>query len=498
MIGWRDADGAVHRGSLFGAFAALAAGEAWSFPALRAHQASAWHAFTVQVAALALIRAGRDDLPGEEAAWRELLLALADNKPEAWELVVDDWTKPALLQPPVETLANKADFKTPPLPTPDTLDMLVTARNHDIKQERIAEASEEDWLFALVTLQTSEGYSGRDNHGISRMNGGQSNRMSLGIRPATGGAAAAFRRDVARLVAHARSRPDRRGGTALLWMEPWDGAVSLDITKLDELYVEICRRVRLKQGAGGIEALTATSKCVRVGAKHLNGKTLDPWAPVKADGSASVTASGFGYRAMARLLRKSETTLPLLAQLHESDARDGLSIVATALVRGQGKTEGLHHRTIRTSRMEELWEHGPAVAMDKVGNIAERRAQDAGEASRRLRRSLIALVQGGTEKARFDDDAAKKKVEPWVERFDAIVDQSFFDDDDLWAEAAEEAGAHKLVWRQRLRGWADETFTDAAEAAPRTVMRRVRAIAQARRYLDAQMTKWLKEVPHGE
>ena len=184
MIGWRDGNGTGYRGSLFGAFAALARGEAWSFPALRPHQASPWHAFTVQVAALALIRAGRDDLPGDEGAWRNLLIALTPDQPggEAWELVVDDWSKPALLQPPVVAAGNRAEYKSP-LPTPDALDMLVTAKNHDVKQERIAEASDEDWLFALVTLQTTEGFLGAGNYGISRMNGGFASRMSLGVRP---------------------------------------------------------------------------------------------------------------------------------------------------------------------------------------------------------------------------------------------------------------------------------------------------------------------------
>jgi CRISPR system Cascade subunit CasA len=498
MIRWRDEHDELHRGSLFGAFAALARGEAWSFPALRPHQAAPWHAFTVQIAALALIRAGTDVLPADEAAWADLLLALTPDQPDgsAWQLVVDDWTRPALLQPPVVAAANRGDYKTV-LPTPDTLDMLVTARNHDVKQERIVEAGEEDWLFALVTLQTGEGYSGRDNHGISRMNGGQSNRMSLGIRPGSGGAAAAFRRDVRRLVANARARPDRRSGDALVWTHPWDGTVSLDYTTLDEWYVEICRRIRLTRGAAGIEALSATSKCTRIAAKGLNGKTLDPWAPLKADDSASVTASGFGYRAMGRLLRPAETTVPLLARLHDEDDREGLEIVASALVRGQGKTEGLHRRRIPTSRVEEVWKNGPVEAMDRVGNTAKRRADDAVEASRRLRRALISLVQGGPEKARLDDDAAKKKTDGWIGQFDAAVDRAFFDDD-LWAEAAEDERPHRRDWRVRLRGWAEQTFDEAARAAPRTAVRRVRAIVQARSFLDGQMTKWLQEVPDGE
>lgn len=497
MISWRDGAGALHGGSLFAAFAALARGEAWSFPALRPHQREAWHAFTVQVAAMAMLRAGETEPPGEDAAWRDLLVGLADGSADAWELVVDDWSRPALLQPPLPPDAGKAAYKNR-LATPDALDMLVTAKNHDVKQERIGTATEEDWLFALVTLQTSEGYGGKDNHGISRMNGGLSNRMSLSIRPGEGGAAAAFRRDLGRLLDHAGSRADRRGGTGLLWTAPWDGTQSLDYTGLDELYVEVCRRIRLVRTGGGIEGLGATSAVPRVAAKELRGRTGDPWAPLKADGSESVTAAanGFGYRSMARLLKASETKLPLLAESHASDGAEGLSIVAAALVRGQGKTEGLHRRTIRTSRMADIAGRGPR-ALDRVGEVAFRRAADAREANKRLRTALILLVQGGPEQARLDDDAAGKKVEPWLRRFDAQVDRDFFDAD-LWAEAAGDPVPHRTRWRARLKELARDVFDGAEDAAPRTAMRRVRAMARARNLLDAQMNRWLKELPDGE
>jgi len=41
-------------------------------------------------------------------------------------------------------------------------------------------------------------------------------------------------------------------------------------------------------------------------------------------------------------------------------------------------------------------------------------------------------------------------------------------------------------------------FDTAAEAAPRTEVRRIRAIARARSFLDGQMGKWMKDVQHGE
>lgn len=497
MIGWRDEGGREHRGSLFAAFAALSDGQAWSFSALRPHQREPWHGFTVQVAALALLRAGTDRLPTGEAAWRDLLIGLTPELPEAWELVVADWSKPALLQPPVARDTDRAAYRNR-LPTPDALDMLVTAKNHDLKQERMVGAGDEDWLFALVTLQTTEGFLGAGNYGVSRMNGGFASRMSLGIRP-TGGAAVAFRRDVERLVANAQARADRRSGIGLLWTVPWDGTASLAYNDLDELYVEICRRVRLRREEDGtIEALAAGSKCARVAASELKGKTLDPWAPLKADGSSShtPTGAGFGYRQMANLLDRTKITLPLLAKADPADEREGLTIVAAALVRGQGKTEGLHRRAIRTPGAHRDADGRP-IDVERIGQVARTRADEAGDAGRQLRRALISLVQGGPEKARPDDDASKKKTERWIERFDDIVDAEFFDQP-FWDEVAGGAANHRLPWRSRLHAIAGGVFECAAEAAPRTEARRLRARVRGRSFLDGQMRKWIREAQYGE
>ena len=80
---------------------------------------------------------------------RDLTPGFAADEP--WQLVVEDWTQPAFLQPPVPdgvTLAN-------PVPTPDALDLLITSKNHDLKQAVARQGQPEDWLFALVSLQTS-------------------------------------------------------------------------------------------------------------------------------------------------------------------------------------------------------------------------------------------------------------------------------------------------------------------------------------------------------
>ena len=78
--------------------------------------------------------------------------------------------------------------------TPDALDYIVTAKNHDLKAARIERSSVEQWFYALIALQTMEGFLGRGNYGISRMNSGFGSRPLVGLAPAA--AFAGFPRDV--------------------------------------------------------------------------------------------------------------------------------------------------------------------------------------------------------------------------------------------------------------------------------------------------------------
>lgn len=490
--------GIERSGTLFALFAALTRGEVSSLPGLRPHQREPFHAFAVQVAAAAQVAAGFPPLPDDEDGWRILLLALTPDWPggEAWSLAVEDWRRPALLQPPLVRDADRADYKGVAA-TPDALDMLVASRNHDLKASRMDGAADEDWFFALMTLQTTEGFLGAGNYGISRMNGGFASRMVFGLRPA-GGLAAAWRRDVSVLVEDARRRPDRTGGLALLWLPPWDGTVQLGFDALDELYVDICRRVRLcRAPGGGLHALTAGSKVARVAAAALNGRTGDPWAPLKGDGSASVTptASGFGYRQVTRLLDQKNTVRPLLAKPAATDPETDMALVAAALVRGQGKTEGLHRRTIPFSRTVFRKLRGD-VFLDRVGEVAAGRADDAGEAGRRLRRALFALYQGGPDKVRRDDKPSDAKARAPMADFDRKVDRVFFDDA-FWDAVAREAEAPCRTWRDHLRAMASAVFEDAADAAPRTAERRLRARAVARNILDGSLNRFVEDTADG-
>src|SRR5690606_17417671 len=186
-----------------------------------------------------------------------------------------------------------------------------------------------------------------------------------------------------------------------------------------------------------------------------------------------------------------ETHRPVLAQPAEDDDREGLGLVATALVRGQGKTEGWHRRAIAFSRSTGTrWKQ---EFLDQMGRIAKRRAEDAGKAKGALRRALFSLMQGGPDQIRLDDVSSERKAGPWTGRFDVEVDRIFFDDS-FWAEVDEEDGAHRQPWGKRLRDIACEVFDEAAEAARRTGLRRTRARVRARRLLDGQFYRFVEEL----
>ena len=174
---FKDNDGMVSKASLPEVYALLMVNSIASFPSLRPHQRHAWHAFMVQLGTMAMHHAGLTEPPMDVEEWRRIIRLLTANFPcdEPWHLVVDDITRPAFMQPPASSGELEKEYKAH-VGTPDELDILVTSKNHDLKTA-VGELSDvNDWMFALITLQTMQGVSGKDNYGISRMNAGLGNR----------------------------------------------------------------------------------------------------------------------------------------------------------------------------------------------------------------------------------------------------------------------------------------------------------------------------------
>lgn len=464
-------------------FAAMVRGEVRGFPALRPHQRPAWHMFLVQLGALALWTARCDRLPKEPDDWaaslRGLTPAHADDAP--WRLVVEERTKPAFLQP-----SDPGGLTWSTSATPDALDLLITSRNHDMKQAIARRASAEDWVFALVSLQTSEGYGGRGNYGIARMNGGSSSRAMLGLAPAKDGDTSIdpsgwWARDVRRLLATPReSAVGVPGGPALLWCLDWPEGRQLDLRDLDPWFIEICRRVRLTDTRDALSALHSSSKAARTDAKVFKGNVGDPWAPIHREGKSLTLGSGdFDYARLRELLFSGDWSVPLLARPGNNEAGDML-LVAEALSRGNSKTEGFKSRVVPVpGKIVPSFLSSESVATFSKAQMDEIKVFDA------ALRDAIALVAAGGNRDGIKRSHFKQSVQA-RKQFDRAADRLFFSN--LWnrvaADASRDADAEAAAKTKFLRALMDAATAElnsALPAIPCPTIHRPRAETRARR-----------------
>lgn len=480
LLGVEDQDGHRANVTLPGLLARLSHGTSTALTSVQSHQQHPVHAFLVQLAALALVRADEDKIAHGEAAWRALLLGAARKDgagAEAFTLVVGDLSKPAFLQPPVPEGRLDEVLKSQHTGPGAELDVLITSKNHDVKMDRVEHPSVEHWIFALLTLQTTQGFLGAGNYGIARMNGGFASRPCVAFAPAEG-AAPRFLHDVRALIG-ARAQLAKtfgaKGQLGLVWCAPWNGATSLGFRDLDPFFLEICRRIRLRVASDGtLIAHRGSSKAARIDAKESNGNTGDAWTPVaRKDGKAlTMSEEGFHYRRVQDLLFGDWE----VGAAGKADPKGGDRLwVGQVLVRGQGKTGGYHERWVPVPGKVRLSFSQPS-AREKLGKRAQDWVQLAADTRLKiLKPALLTLLQGAPEKLKFDDDRANS----YLGRFDAALDDEFFSLLFEHADAApEEADA---VFQKTLAALAEIELRCAVESLPVPSARRWRAEAKADR-----------------
>mgnify|MGYP007125030103 FL=1 len=478
------------RHSLPGLLAAMAQGGVQGFPALRPHQRPAWHMFLVQLSVLALDAIGHHDLPEDEETWRAALRALTPGFPddEPWHLIGPDRTRPAFLQP-----ADPGGLKWSEVATPDALDMLITSRNHDVKREIARQAMPQDWVFALVSLQTMEGFGGAGNYGVARMNGGSSSRVLLGLAPARGAAAQVdpstwWARDVACLL-------DGRteiAGKALIWQDPWPEGQSLELSVLDPLFIEVCRRIRLIAADDRIEALRSTSKAARIAGKEAKGNLGDPWAPVHLTEGKSLTLGDqdWTHELLFRLLYKTppEWAVPALALRQAREARAPMLLVAEAFGRGNSKTDGFKSRVVPVpvAMVRELFGERPKTMAP--GLLADIAAVDLA-----LLNGLATVAAGGARDKVSKPHCARSQ--PAREALRRHADQLFFPE--LWSRVSATSDADltpvRRAFLECLARIAREEFASALPAIPCASLMRPRAEARGRQALEYGLARAMPE-----
>lgn len=480
--------------SLPGVYEALMADRVDSFPALRPHQRHPWHAFLAQLGAMALHRAGLEQPPAAADEWRELLRGLTPEWPgdEPWHLVVDDITKPAFMQPPARSREREKDY-TRIVSTPDELDMLVTAKNHDLKSSVIEKAKNDDWLFALVTLQTMEGYSGVQNYGISRMPSGYGNRPAFSITPSIR-PGAHVKRDIVALLEQRQAilhdYQTSNNGLKLLWLEPWDGtkAEPLLINQLDPFYVEVCRRIRLQSLSGGLQAIRALSQARRI--NDAKGLTGDPWSPVSTIANRKGTplsflegTQKFGYERVVDGLFSPDWVLPHLLKTsrYDQDSSGMMQLVARGMVRGDGGTQGYYERIIPL-KPKVVQVFGRNSGSEELEDIARERIKDVGKVHSILHRAIATFAARGN--SRNISKKQRKWATLWANRLDEIVDVRFFDalQTEFEADARKRAEIRKQWLNNGNDGVIDharELLREATESLPCPTIYRFKALVQA-------------------
>lgn len=460
-----------------------------AFPALRPHQRHAWHAFLAQLGTLAVHRAELTALPRVAAEWRSALrnLTAKFEADEPWHLVVDDPVQPAFMQCPAGDTLSQYRRR---VATPDDLDLLVTSKNHDVKQGVARACAPDDWVFALIDLQTMAGFLGAGNYGIARMNGGFSARPCLGLAPANGGFGAHLFHDIQRMLAARddllESLPDdyyrSEHGTALLWAEHWDGATSIGLDDLDPYFIEICRRLRLRLEGRAIVARTAGSKKSRVAAKSARGNIGDFWTPVSVDDSKALSVSqvSFRYDRLAKLLFDRRAYYLPRAMTASVTAAKRWRVVARGMAGGQGKTDGYHERNDIIFSPRTVAALGRPSERDDLAAISDALLHEIAEVLQALRLGVAVAASGGKPLNELTK-ADRLRAAPYARRFDLAIDPRFFGAMERRfvssGQASEEAARASFV--RAIVAIAHALLEEAVESVPCPAIRRHRARARA-------------------
>lgn len=476
LLTWRNAGRVRASATLPGVLARLASGELTEFPRLRAHQFHPWCMFVTQLAAITMHRASVVEPPHSEDWWREGLLALSEGAHEPWMLVVPDLTRPAFFQPPVP---ERSIERWSSAAAPDDIDVLVTTRNHDVKTESIRPDDVEAWTYALVTLQTMQGFPGRGYNGIARMKGGYGNRPRVGVAAGLS-LHSRFLHDVQVLLDAWPSLLDRgygADGVSLVWLEPWDGRTTLGMTQLSPHFIEVCWRIRLSDTNRGIEACYTTTSVHRCLEEIANGDVGDPWIPVARDGGGALTVGrrGFDYRLLCRLLFTGDFE-PAAAQGVATSAGPAV-LQLSALARGQGKTEGLHERLLPI----------PANVRRRLGEPEERSALSQRALLRVDRVDLMRtkVLFPALKQIALGDHVAQDQLS-------TRVDSMFFDH--LFRTLDENDDDARLAFDGALSLLARDELERAIDGCCVPDARRLRAVSAAERVFAAGLRKHFPDI----
>jgi CRISPR system Cascade subunit CasA len=480
-------------------FVAMAKDQVQDFPVLRTHQRHAWHAFLVQLAAIALHRSAQVEPYETEQEWSAALLALTPNDADgaAWCLV-SPVNRPAFFQAPV--LAG-LDAKWETKNTADEIDMIKASKNHDIKAKRMTHASLEDWIYALVSLQTQSPSDSGSYKESSRMDSGYGRRMGIGIVP-PGGFGARWLRDLKILLSERNVISEKysfnQHGVSLIWLMPWDGAKksTLSVTELDPFYIEVTRRIRMICELNVLAAKTTTTPNSRI-RPFAGGLTGDIWSPIGSDKDGrkviTIRPSGLNYKTAVRLLVPGDFEFSPAMKLQRSDSTVGLSLHMESVAVGKNnKNAGYHTRDLRIGKkLAVMLAVTNKKETDVLAAIAKTRVEQIDGVGWMLKQALMVLFTSDSDSR---SDTVKERANRFYQPFDAQCDSNFFPELIEEFEAEDRANV-RANWLRKLADRADRVLNAAFAAGPRSGQLRYRAQSVAVKCLDRLMRSDKSKLP---
>ena len=488
LIRYDNLEGKITSANLPEVYTALMADQVNAFSALRPHQRHAWHTFLVQLGVMAICQAGIDTPPESADKWAKLIRGLTIDYPddEPWQMVVDDITKPAFMQPPASSKGREVDYKQKQvIATPDAIDILVNSRQHGQSFSIAVKSEIDDWIFAIISLQTMNGYSGIGKYGISRMNSGYGNRSAFSFAPSNEWGEH-IKHDLITLLEKRElilnEYPMINNGIKLLWTEPWDGkkTESLLIDKLDPFYIEICRRIRLTCQNDNLFDKNATSKDKRIIDK-TGGLVGDPWTPVRYKTNSEGTPKSFlgplkfSYKRIVDGLFSTDWKTPILLDNYPSNSN--IQLIARGTIRGQGGTEGYHERIIPI-KPKTIKAFGENNTKEELGDIAKERIKQISIVQKHLRYSLSNSISSFT---------CRGKINFWVNKFDDIIDYNFFEDlQNEFEDIAENRENNRKQWlKNSIVNQAEKILQTAIDSMPIASIQKYKVSYQTKKMFDS-------------
>ena len=154
-------------------------------------------------------------------------------------------------------------------------------------------------------------------------------------------------------------------------------------------------------------------------------------------------------------------------------------LVARAMVRGQGKTEGYHERVIPL-RPRTVRAFGAGGGAADLETIARGRIEKVRIVQRILSHAIQVFL------ARGDDSdlppEGRRLARPWLDRLDKIVDARFFEDlqDEFDLPAQAQRREKNLEWQRWLADKAESILNDALDSLPCPAIHRYRGPSAGR------------------